>query len=418
MSSAGKYVRAPKSNSDLEEFGKMYGEWSSDDMEFEERQIALHEKREYKKSENQEYIQKIEKLQNTIDKLVNEMNTYRSREADQSVRSSALSDEDQSWNNAKVNPGSSAISDGIRWENIKPFPNDVPAYAMWDQWNRFIDRFEIATSLANVTDPVKRAQTLFLSMGEKLQGITRAARLRPSLTEPNCYNLFVKNIEKYLQSMVDVTAEHEMFSNLKQGIDEPTIAFHARLLEKVRLCRFSQTDQDRFIRMQLLKGMRNREVAKAARIFGYETTFIVQSATREEAYIPKLSRVAESSRAFMVSRERNRFSGNEHLPKRRNNDAGWNNPKRYRQESENHFSGEGKRFRCNKCNRLFHKSGTCPATYEECRTCGIRGHYAATCRERNATYIQKRQSSIKDRSGEKVNHRFIGANLFHTRKRN
>lgn len=453
MSTGGKYVRAPVLNSGSEE-GEPYEEWSSDEegcegQETQNSKTADHgecdvdgnafwssqESHENQESnveadgnaghakenvdqsaeagkstdqsmhdENREYIRKMEQMQNTLDQLVREMgsNQYRG------TTSLVPFDDDHSWNSGVDISGPSSTTSSIRWENIQPFPNDVPANRMWEQWNRFIDRFEIAASLSNVNDPVKRSQILFLSMGEKLQGITRAARLRPSLREPNCYSVFVKNIENYLQSMVDITAEHEMFSNLKQGPDEPTITFHARLMEKVRLCRYSPVDQDRFVRMQLLKGMRNKEVAKTARIFGYETTFIVQSATREEAYVSETVR-AESPQAFAVVRERQRLTGDRLRRKRRNEAAGsdWTESKKQRQENESRHRGLGRRSRCPKCYRLFHKFGSCPAINRNCDTCGERGHFAVACRKKNANSIKVKRDHAPgwtdDEDNTKVN---------------
>lgn len=107
--------------------------------------------------------------------------------------------------------------------------------------------------------------------------------------------------------MVDITAEHAAFTNLKQESDEPTLAFHARLKEKVRLCGYSSADQDRFVHAQLLKGMKNKELVKAARTFGYGTTFIVQCATREEAYAAEAEQPLPSH-AFAVGRNQQRTS--------------------------------------------------------------------------------------------------------------
>lgn len=297
---------------------------------------------------------------------------------------------DHSWsigNTIGAATGASASVTNIRWENIQPFPDDVPANRMWEQWIRFIDRFEIAASISNFNDPVKRAQILFLSMGEKLQGISRAARLRPSLLEPDCYTNFVKNIETYLRSMVDVTAEHEAFTNMKQEQNEPTISFHARLMEKVRLCGYSSVDQDRFVRAQLLKGMRNKDLVKTARTFGYETLFIVQSATREEAYAAETAQ-NEPQQAFAVTRNPQRIVNATQQLKRKHEATNnrWSQPnKRDREESRNR--GLGRRSRCPKCNRLFHRFGSCPAININCHTCGERGYFAIVCRKKNANQL-------------------------------
>ncbi|XP_062556780.1 uncharacterized protein LOC134221606 [Armigeres subalbatus] len=414
MTSDGKYVRAPVSLSEtedsndsiLDETGKVFDDGDSacssepNQAEFLDDETVVHdvveqntdhdqvarENVEEMRKENLEYRRRIDQMQHVLDKLVNEK---RSNLPQDSIGSTTR-EIDESWNNGDAFAVPSTSTGGIRWEHIQPFPNDVPANMMWEQWNRFIDRFEIAVSISNVHDPIKRSQILYLSMGEKLQGIARAARLRPNLKDPDCYKVFVRNIETYLQSMVDITAEHEMFSNLKQDIDEPALTFHARLMEKVRLCRYSSSDEDRFVRMQLLKGMRNRELAKTARTFGYDTTFIVQSATREEAYAAGTAQ-SRSSEAFVVAKDRQRrHISSDRVPTRRYDAAndGKFRPKRQRESDDPSYHGRGRRSRCPKCFLLFHKFGSCPAFDRNCKACGERGHFAAACRKKNANSIQ------------------------------
>lgn len=69
----------------------------------------------------------------------------------------------------------------IRWDNIKPFPKNVPATKMWEAWTRFHEDFEMAASLSNLNDPRRRVEYLLLSMGDELKSIVRAAKLRPSV---------------------------------------------------------------------------------------------------------------------------------------------------------------------------------------------------------------------------------------------
>lgn len=105
-------------------------------------------------------------------------------------------DTDQNWSSPVVlrNP-SDSLTPSVRWDNIKPFPCGVPANKMWEEWNRYIENFEIAATLNHANDPVQRSLLLFLSIGDELQGIIRAAKLRPSLSDANCYHTLVSNIK-------------------------------------------------------------------------------------------------------------------------------------------------------------------------------------------------------------------------------
>lgn len=348
--------------------------------------------------DNQIFIRRMDQFETTLNQILKAIDSNQPlggvspETTDRAGISPEPREADNSWNIRNVTAEASTSTASIRWESIQPFPDDVPANRMWEQWTRFIDRFEIAASLSNINDPVKRAQLLFLSMGQKLQGITLAAKLRPSLQEPNCYTKYVENIEAYLRAMVDVTAEHEAFSNLKQEQNEPTITFHARLMAKARLCGYSCVDQDRFIRAQLLKGMRNKELVKAARTFGYETLFIVQSATREETYTAE-SAQPESSQAFAVARNHQRppREPQQWKRKREESDDRWTDSKK-RERGESSNPGQGRRSRCADCDRLFHKFGSCPATNRNCNSCGKKGHFAVTCRAHNANHLEQKHS--------------------------
>ncbi|XP_058814309.1 uncharacterized protein LOC131678289 [Topomyia yanbarensis] len=223
-------------------------------------------------------------------------------------------------------------------------------------------------------------------MGEDLQGIVRAAKLRPDLRDPQCYATMVKNIDAHLKSMTDTAAEHEAFMNMRQSKDESAVAFHARLQEKVRLCGYSPNDQERFVRVQLLKGLTNRELAKAARTFGHETIYIVQSATRDEAYHTE-NATSSGISALAVSQRRSVSDGKFRKRQNRNQDTGI----RQRYVPYTNKPGLGRRFRCSKCNRMGHKQDLCPALNKKCNTCGMLGHFAVTCHKKRVSLIQEKQ---------------------------
>lgn len=157
----------------------------------------------------------------------------------------------------------------IRWDNIKQFLKGIAANKMWETWTKFIENFEIAASLSNAHDPVKRSQLLLLSVGDELQAIILSAKLRPTSNDLGCYVSFKNNIEAYLKLLTDTSAEHDAFLTMQQEKAESAVNFHARLMEKVWLRDNSSSEQDRFVRTQLIRGLKNRELAKAARTYGY-----------------------------------------------------------------------------------------------------------------------------------------------------
>ncbi|XP_053691364.1 uncharacterized protein K02A2.6-like [Sabethes cyaneus] len=277
-------------------------------------------------------------------------------------------------------------SQSIRWDNIKPFPKGVPASKMWKTWTKYYENFEIAASLSNANDPVKRSQLLYLSMGDDLQGIVRAAKLKPVPGEPDCYETFVRNIEEYLKGLTDISAEHDTFTSMYQEEKEPAVSFHARLREKVWLCGYSPSDQDRFVRTQLLKGLKNRKLARAARIYGYETNFVVQSATRDEALQPEPPKFEDPTSIMAVSRSFSRDGGLKR--RRRNADEKAIGTKRFRGEVKPLLQ---RSERCSRCNRASHNGERCPSLDKTCFSCGRRGHFVATCRNKRVNVVQDRR---------------------------
>ncbi|XP_055591507.1 uncharacterized protein K02A2.6-like [Uranotaenia lowii] len=283
----------------------------------------------------------------------------------------------------KALPVTYGASNNIRWDHVRRFPENIPANKMWESWCRFFQNFEMAASLGNAHSSRQKAQLLYISLSDQLQGIVNAFYLMPDLSNPSCFEDFVKNIEKHLLSMTDTSAEHDSFQAMKQGVDESVVTFHSRLVEKVRLCGYSREDQEKFVRTQLLKGITNRDVAKFARLSGSDVNFIVQSATREEAANIEAS---SSSSAFMIN---HRHKASYRQPLRRNDNFRRNfknpPPKRSRFDDD---SRENQRPRCPSCNHGSHRSSTCPALGLVCKSCGKKDHFARCCPNRRLRAIE------------------------------
>lgn len=327
---------------------------------------------------NAELYEKMEKFEKALSSLAAALD---SNQRHQYVHD--LSDAELSWNTARTQMACDGPTQSIRWDHIKVFPKDIPANKLWEAWNKYMENFEIAASLGNAFEPSRRAQLLFLSMGEEMQAIIRAAKLRPSLEDADCYAKFVSNIDSYLKSMTDTSAEHESFSNMRQGKEESVMGFHARLVEKVRLCGYGTQDQERFVRAQLIKGMSNQMLAKSARTYGHETNYIVQSATREEAFDREAGPLHQ---ADVFALDGQRYSRHEPPPKRKRTSS---TDRRGVPQARTSVRGTthtpGRRARCSRCYYTTHRNETCPALLRNCNKCGQRGHFAAACRPKHVS---------------------------------
>lgn len=333
---AGRYVRAPKFYDDEQE---------EQNDEYDDYRITVDPN-----LENEMLKQQLADMQRVIDEIS-------SKRQSQQQHNAGINAAEDSWNSSRTMPSSLSEGSGpsIRWDQMKPFPKNVPANRMWEEWSKYIENFEIASSLSNATDPVRRSQLLFLSMGDQLQSIVRAAKLLPNLNDKQCYKVFIKNIEDHLRSMTDTSAEHEAFSRMQQGKGESVMNFHARLVEKVRLCRYSTGDQERFIRAQLLKGMLNRELARTARTFDHETNFIVQAATRDEAYERETTH-ATSMEDESINQVRGRMPRT--MKREGRGEPSGSQNKKFRLDTQRSSS---RRNLCSRCNQWNHRKRPCPA---------------------------------------------------------
>ena len=149
--------------------------------------------------------------------------------------------------------------------------------------------------------------------------------------------------------------------------------------------------------------MKNRELAKTARTYGYDTNFIVQSATRDEAFqvdsLPLESTHLDSTMAMAITHaqsrdsvQRKRMAADERefdsrRKLARSTGRNWEIPSTRRQE------------RCSRCN----SDRLCPALSRNCNACGLRGHFAATCRRRRVRIVEEHSgSSFQNNSNVQV----------------
>lgn len=388
-------------------------ETASENTESEPKQVA---KQQGENSGTSDRMQQIEKV---LADLTNVIGRFKSGSPQPTNR-----ERDESWDFSRESPKAQCSYPSIRPEHIKPFPNGIRPNKMWAEWFDFIENFELGMSLYNAHDPVYKSKMLHIYIGQELRAIVNAANLRPSLKDASCYTSYVRNIENHLRSMTDTAAEHQAFLRMKQEKDESTVAFHARLVRNVKLCGYSSSDQSRFVRAQLLDGLRNKELVKAARTYGYDTSFIVQSSTREEAYEAETEDQAVDSNIFEVYQGRTQglkrinprqWSGHPNAKVRRTDtdfprmqehqrssapDRGHS----FRQQSRDNRPNprQGRRPRCPQCNNTFHRNPQCPALTRRCDNCGQRGHFAVACPTARLRTVQQnaRYSDAESSSGE------------------
>lgn len=290
----------------------------------------------------------------------------------------------------------------VKLDQLRPFPKDVASNRLYQEWQKYLETFEIAMSLQEVNEPHKMANGLYMAVGDYLRDILRAANLSPRPTEdgPDCYNNFVKNVGDHLRSMTDPMLEYDSFREMKQEAGESAISFHARLVDRAKLCGYGPVAEEHMVLSQLLKGLRDREIAKAAKIFDHDAKFIVRAATRSETLDPMPEPQpgpSGSGTVFAVNRGRDTQQtrkrtfgqGNDSNSANRDNSfrssrgRGSNGAGGHRGKKQKGF-GRGKKNRCSRCNYWIHeKLEDCPALNAECYECHEEGHFAVTCRDKD-----------------------------------
>lgn len=418
MSRRGKYVRAPPamesewedSSDDEVESGQFvrapYNQWQEEDGDYSDYDTPAPDR--HKELEDQ-----VRHLQNSI----REMNDYLSDLRRTAHRGRLVETEGSTYMPTTMPPAGRPATPSVthpsiaginRWNDIKPFPKNLPATKMWEAWIRFFEDFEMAISLSCVTDPKQRLELLFLSMGDELKSIVRASNLRPHTDDENCYSTLVDNIYWHLKGWTDPAAEHEDFSKMVQEEGESAVKFHARLTDKVQLCDYSPREQERFVRSQLLRGLRNADVIKAAWMYTHDSNTMVQAATRAEAFEAVKPIPVSESHALAVTTNRSQGTGSRY--KRGAGFSSRNPAKKFKSDRAPAFKPRpnvSRRTRCSRCFRQLHEDGEeCPALRKNCNACGKRGHFAVTCRADRVNTVRAEQSSglpEDEGRGEQVN---------------
>lgn len=130
--------------------------------------------------------------------------------------------------------------------------------------------------------------------------------------------------------------------------------------------------------------MANRELAKTMRTFGHDTNFIVQSATRDEAYQAELPQTSCSS-YDSVNQVYKRTS---RVPFKRDGDDAKPGGSRSKQPRFNNRANNSQQQVCPRCNRWMHRNRPCPALKLKCNSCGVLGHFAVVCRKKRVHAVE------------------------------
>ncbi|XP_062549935.1 uncharacterized protein LOC134214626 [Armigeres subalbatus] len=149
----GRFVRAPV----VHDVDSEYEDQNDGDQQYDPHRIETDTN-----YENNALKKQVADMEKKIADLSAEVKSSRERDI-------SRNDAEESWNSFRN--GRSSQAEGhipsIRWDQMKPFPKNVAANKMWEEWSKYIENFEIAASLSNAIDPTRRSQLLFIRWARK-----------------------------------------------------------------------------------------------------------------------------------------------------------------------------------------------------------------------------------------------------------
>lgn len=299
-----------------------------------------------------------------------------------------------SYNVQRLTPtaGRGHTSAALRFQKPPPLSEKIPVAEKYEKWLDWKGVFDVALSVceAQPTEQQK-ASLLFTSVGQETQKVITLLALPPmhrggweSGTE---YSELSRGLNSFFRGMVDESVDYARFHDAKQGVAEGIHDFTLRLRS---LAAGTNTDPTSFaFRHQVLKGMKNQELAIKANDQGIPLGELIRIAARKEQREASASNPWDNQRMAqpIVATVSSKGYGQ----------------KQGRYASKRPASGstdEGsvaKSGPCRYCGGRRHSDKKeCPALGKECSGCGGKNHFVRVCEKSKA----KRVSVVTDEKKE------------------
>ena len=235
--------------------------------------------------------------------------------------------------------------------NVSPMPQFHPKSDPTNtgaRWTNWIERFETYLIAADITDDKRKRALLLYQAGPEVHEIFK------TLTDTGEeYETAKKALTKHFEPAKNPIFEIYNFRQAKQRADESTDEFHTRLRTLATHCKFSDTDFE--IKMQIVcNGTSNRLRRKALRDPEYKLTDMLIEGRKAEVNSAQASGIEETFQDLQVNEIRAEKT-------------------------------------CYRCGFSYpHSKQPCPAKNANCSHCGLKGHFAKTCRKQKDVFIVHR----------------------------
>lgn len=272
----------------------------------------------------------------------------------------------------------------LRFQKPPPLTENTPVAEKYEKWLDWKAVFDVALSVCDAP-PTERqkASLLFTSVGPETQRIITLLSLPPmhkgEWNNGTEYEELSGGLNSFFRGMVDETVDYARFHDAKQGAAE---GIHAFTLRMRSLASSVNVDPTSFaFRHQILKGMRNKELALKASDMSTPLGELIRIAARKEQ--------REQSASTSGNMWESHGQGQPMVA------AMAANQKKDAAKRTATFTPTGapasKAQSCRYCGGRKHKDKKeCPAFGKECKGCGSKNHFVKVCEKSK----QKRVNAI------------------------
>ncbi|KAF2889608.1 hypothetical protein ILUMI_16565 [Ignelater luminosus] len=251
----------------------------------------------------------------------------------------------------------------------------------WKFWKSTFEDYLVAAGQDEVQDKVK------LSILRNLIGMS-SAKIMTTLNIPsdqeNNYTFIIKSIDEYVNPRINECFERYNFLKRVQSEGESFEHFLTKCKQLVKSCNYTaidpqQINEDKALRDKILMGIRDPSTREAL--------LRIDQLTLEKAIT--FCRTSELSK-----QQSQQFQSDLHEVNFIKNKLGKNMISNNRDQkfvSSNNKMNKNK-FKCRRCGTL-HGPRQCPAYGQICRKCGIKNHFAISCRVKNVKTIECNSNS-------------------------
>jgi hypothetical protein len=268
----------------------------------------------------------------------------------------------------------------LRFQRPQPLQENIPVAEKYERWLDWKGAFDVALSVCDSQpSEQQKAALLFTTVGPETQRTIRLLALPPMHQGSSCngreYDTLSTGLNSFFRGMVDESVDYSRFHDASQeaaeGIHKYTLRLRA-LAASVNVAPSSFA-----FRHQLLKGMRDRELAVKAADDSIAIAELIQIAARKE-----------QREASSVLRKPEPWSSIETQPviAAVSANKGWKKRPRVEKRFATKDRDTGppsKSKSCRYCGGRQHEDKkSCPAYGKECHECGTSNHFASVCEKR------------------------------------